>query len=92
MIEIDSEKFKLMDEYWKQSGWLAFKMNEFDGSEIPKINAGGDDKLSPSQSLRRSIFALHMAKGGDKESFPIYYNKVMAGFKRAVDDSFPEGE
>lgn len=90
MEEIDSDDFKLMDMYYQKNGWVAFKMNEFDGSEIPKENAQVEGSLTPSQELRRSLFAKHMAMGGSKDTFPAYYQKAMAGFKRAVDSSFPE--
>lgn len=90
--EISSEDFKLMDEYFRQDGWMAFKMNEFDGADMPQENAKVEGGRTPSQDLRASLFALHMAKGGTKETFPTYYNKAMAGFKRAVDNSFPEGK
>lgn len=92
MEEIGSEEFTLMDQYFRQNGWLAFKMNEFDGSEVPKENATVEGSLSPSQYLRRCLFAKHMAVGGTKESFPAYYNKVMAKFAESVNNSFPEGK
>ncbi|UOF80587.1 hypothetical protein [Caudoviricetes sp.] len=91
MEEVSSEEFTLMDQYFKQNGWLAFKMNEFDGTEVPKENAAVEGSLTPSQELRRSLYAKHMAMGGTKDTFAAYYNKAMAGFKRAVDNSFPEG-
>lgn len=90
MEEISTKDFTLMDEYFQQNGWLAFQMNEFDGTEIPKENALVEGEYTPSQALRRSLFAKHMAMGGNKDDFPAYYQKAMAGFKRAVDSSFPE--
>lgn len=89
MEEIDSDSFKLMDEYFRQDGWLAFQMNEFDGSEVPKENAQVEGSKSPSQYLRTCLFAKHMASGGTKDNFPIYYNKIMAGFAKAVNDTYP---
>lgn len=91
MGEVTSDDFTNMDQYFQQNGWLAFQMNEFDGSEIPKENARVEGDRTPSQDLRASLFAKHMAMGGTKDTFPAYYNKAMAGFKKAVDDSFPEG-
>lgn len=88
MEEIDSKDFLLMDQYWKQNGWLAFKMNEFDGTEMPKGNATSEGDVSPSQALRQSLYAKHMSLGGTKETFLPYYNKAIYGFKKAVDDSF----
>lgn len=91
MEEVSSEEFTLMDQYFKQNGWLAFKMNEFDGTEVPKENATVEGSQTPSQYLRRCLFAKHMAMGGTKDNFPAYYNKAMAGFAQAVNNSFPEG-
>jgi hypothetical protein len=88
MEEIDSDEFLLMDKYWKQAGWLAFKTNEFDGTEMPKENATAEGGQSPSQALRMSLYAKHMTLGGTKEDFLPYYNKAIYGFKKAVDDSF----
>lgn len=88
MEEVSTEDFTLMDEYFNQTGWLAFKMNEFDGSELPTENAKVEGMMTPSQELRASLFAKHMHHGGTKDTFPAYYNKAMAGFKRAVDDSW----
>lgn len=90
MEEISNEDFALMDEYFKQSGWLAFKMNEMEVSDLPKENATVEGDLTPSQYLRRNLYAKHMALGGTKETFPAYYNKAMAGFATAVQNSFPE--
>lgn len=88
MEEVDTDTLLGIDQYWQQEGWLAFKMNEFDGVEMPQENAVVEGGRTPSQELRASLFAKHMHKGGTKETFPAYYNKAMAGFKRAVDDSF----
>lgn len=88
MEEIGSDEFLLMDQYWKQNGWLAFKMNEFDGTEMPKEDAKSEGGQSPSQALRMSLYAKHMSLGGTKEDFLPYYNKAIYGFKKAVDDSF----
>lgn len=90
MEEIGTEDFSTIDQYFQQNGWLAFKANDFDENEIPKDNATVENGYTPSQLLRKSLFAKHMAIGGNKEDFPVYYQKAMMGFKKAVDDSFPE--
>lgn len=92
MEEVQSDAFTLMDQYWKQDGWLAFQMNEFDGSEVPKENATVEGSKTPSQYLRSCLFAKHMVLGGTKDNFPAYYNKAMAHFAKQVNDSFPEGK
>lgn len=88
-IEVSNEEFALIDQYYQQNGHLAFKLNEFDGTEIPDTDAANrQGEKSPSQQLRLSLFAKHMNDGGTKDSFPAYYKKAILGFKQAVDDSW----
>ena len=86
--EIDTEKFVEIDKYWKQNGFMLFKPNEFQDSEIPTENAKIEGQLSPSQYLRRCLFAKHMAMGGSKDTFPAYYEKAINGFAQAVNESY----
>lgn len=88
MKEIETEELTLIDKYWKQNGWLAFKIDEFDGSEIPEDNTNVQGQKSPSKRLRLALFAKHMQMGGTKETFPAYYNKCIDGFEQAVIDSY----
>jgi hypothetical protein len=88
MREVSSEEFKLMDEYFQQNGWLAFKMNDFGDDELPKENAAVEGMQTPSQYLRRCLFAKFIGQGGKKEDFPAYYNRAMEGFAKAVNDSW----
>lgn len=90
MEEVDNDDFALMDQYWKQNGWLMFKLNEVDISDIPKENATVEGQQTPSQYLRSNLFALHMAKGGTKETFPQYYQKMMDQITLGVQKLFPE--
>lgn len=89
MEEVSSEDFTLMDQYFRQSGWMAFKMNEFDGSDMPTENAVVEGGKTPSQYLRSCLFSKFMNSGGKKEEFPAYYTKAMDGFAKAVNDSNP---
>ena len=84
MSEISNEDFALTDKYYQQNGWLAFKLDEIEAGEIPQENTKVDGQYSPSQTLRRRIFALHMKKGGTKEDFTPYYTRVMAGLEEAI--------
>lgn len=86
--EIGSDQYLLMDQYWKQNGWLAFKMDELDPSEIPNVNTNIEGRKSQSVQLRNALFAKHMHNGGTKETFTAYYNKVMDGFIQKVTDSY----
>lgn len=84
--EINKEDFGLMDDYYRKNGWLAFKRDEIEATDVPTENTRVKGQLSPSQMLRRKIFALHMKKGGTADTFPDYYEKVMAGFENSVQE------
>lgn len=86
--EMTNEEFRLIDEYYQQNGWLAFKIDEFDGSEMPDENTKISGQKSPSQYLRTCLFAKHMHNGGTKDTFPAYYQKAINGFAQAVIDSY----
>lgn len=87
--ELSNEDFSLSDQYFQQSGWLAFKMNEFTGEELPEENAMVEGMKTPSQYLRSCLFSKFRAMGGTKDEFPAYYNRVMAGFADSVNKSHP---
>lgn len=90
-VEISNKDFALTDQYYQQNGYLAFKLNEFDGSEIPDTNAAKrQGEISPSTHLRHRLFAKHMNTGGSKDTFPEYYRKAIEGFARAVDKSYED--
>lgn len=86
--EIPTDEFTLMDKYWQQNGWAAFKVNEFEASDIPTEDTKLTGQKSDSQYLRECLFAKHMATGGKKEDFPAYYHKAMLGFATAVNNSY----
>lgn len=86
--EVTTDLFTQIDQYRKQSGYLLFKVNDFDPSEIPTDNARITGQISPSQYLRNCLFAKHMKTGGTKDTFPAYYEKVMARFAQKVNESY----
>lgn len=86
--EVDLADFSLTDQYYQQTGHLAFKIDEIDVSEIPEGNTLKAGQMSPSQYLRSRLFAKHMAQGGTKDTFPPYYERAIYGFAQAVDDSY----
>lgn len=86
--EIPTDDFMLMDQYWQNNGWVAFKMNEMEAKDIPTEDATLKGQKSDSQYLRTCLFAKHMHLGGTKETFPAYYHKAMQGFAEAVNNSY----
>lgn len=86
MKEISNEDFALTDQYFKQNGFLAFKLDEVELDDIPEQNTQIKGQRSRSQLLRNKIYALHMKKGGSKEDFTPFYERYMDRIDRAVQD------
>lgn len=86
--EISNEEAKQIDEYYQQNGFLAFKKDEITLDEIPDTNSTVPGAKSPSVLLRTELWKKHMNTGGSKATFPEYYQKAMAGFIQAVEDSY----
>lgn len=84
--EISKDDFGVMDDYYRQNGHLAFKMDEVDIDDIPEENTQIKGQRSRSQLLRLKIYALHMKKGGTKENFTPFYDKTMDRIDRALQD------
>lgn len=90
--EISNEDFALMDDYFKQNGWLAFKTDEIEVEDIPAENAKIKGEVSRSKQLRYKIFALHMKKGGKKDNFQPFYERYMDRIDRAVQEELDQLE
>ena len=90
--EISKEEFGLMDDYYRQNGHLAFKMNEISVEDIPNEDAQIKGSKSRSQQLRLKIFALHMKKGGNKSDFTPFYERYMNRIDTAVQEELDELE
>jgi hypothetical protein len=86
--EVSTDDFKIIDEYRGKTGWILFKPNAPNADDIPTEEATVTGKKSMSTRLRNALFAKHMHVGGDKDSFPEYYEKVMEGFIKSVNESY----
>lgn len=86
--EVSTEDFKIIDEYRGQQGWILFKPNEPTIKDIPDSDALVKGRKSMSRRLRESLFAKHMTVNGNKDEFPAYYDKVMEGFIKSVNESY----
>jgi hypothetical protein len=86
--EVSQDEFKLTDQYYQNTGNMAFKLDEITATEIPEGTSKREGTISPSQYLRTRLFAKHMFQGGTKETFPPYYERAMYGFAEAVDNSY----
>lgn len=92
MQELDNDEFALVDKYFNQPGFMAFKMDDIEVGDIPVENTKVKGKYTPSQLLRHKIFALHMKKGGTKENFMPYYTKILTQFEDTVQQKLDELE
>lgn len=86
MKEMSIDEFSLVDQYYQQNGYLAFKMDEVSVDDIPAENTKIEGQRTRSQLLRTKIFALHMKKGGNKDNFTPFYEKTMDRIDRAIQD------
>jgi hypothetical protein len=77
---MSDEQFLHLSRYKLVNGWFAFKANKFDPGELPKDNAAEAKAESPSQRLRRHIYALHLRKGGTPANFQQYYESMVDQF------------
>lgn len=83
--EVDSDGLAAIDEYRQTSGWLMFRPNKFNASDIPTEDTEVELR-SPGEVLRLSFFKLFMTQGGKRENFPAYYRENMAVFQKIVGD------
>jgi hypothetical protein len=92
--EMSNEQFAHIDSFRKTVGHLVFSKDSIKGSDIPKGPV--DEKgLSPSQLLKKSLYATWSAKTERKmtsEDWETYYANAIMGFKRAVDRSHPDND
>jgi predicted SnoaL-like aldol condensation-catalyzing enzyme len=92
--EMSNEQFAFIDSFRKQTGHLLFKKDTITSAEVPKGNTSGD-VLSPSQELKKSLYAVWKAKtelNKINEDWDTYYQNAIAGFKRAVDRTHPSND
>lgn len=92
--EVSTEQMAFIDSFRKKTGHLVFSNDTIKAADIPKGDTA-EGSLSPSQELRRSLYAVWKAKtdrGDITEEWDEYYANAIMGFKRAVDRRHPENE
>lgn len=92
--EINTEQMAFIDGFRKTTGHLLFSKDAIKATDIPKGDTS-EGTLSPSQELRRSLYAVWKAKTDQKtitEDWDTYYANAIMGFKRAVDRKHPDNE
>lgn len=73
-----ADKVMLM-EFFNSFGWLLFKANEFQESDIPTETAKHDVGTSPSKRLKAVIFVL-WKQSGENGEFDAFYKQKMEQF------------
>lgn len=85
--EVANDLFALIDNYRKMNGWLLFGPDKFKVSDLPKNNAVAEKEHTPSQELRHALYALHMKRGGNTKTWPVFYERQMTRIKQTVIDA-----
>lgn len=80
-----AQKVELMD-FYQSFGWLMFAANEFQESDVPKINAKNDIGKTPSKRLYDVIFVYWKQLGG-KGDFEQFYKQKMEQFINHIKDN-----
>ena len=83
--EVSTDDYMLMDTYRQKQGWLLFKENEFDDSDVPDDSAPSDTK-SPSHRLRSVLYAYHMEHNNDPAKFRSFYEATMEKYIQQIKD------
>ena len=72
--ELSNIDFAVLDQLHQSSGWLLFKPNEFDPSDVPDEDAPADGKR-PSQRLRSVLFIWWKQHTDQSEPFQQFYER-----------------
>lgn len=88
--EMDKESFALVDDYYRQKGHLAFKLDAITLADMPTENTSVKGQRSRSQLLRNKLLALHFKKGGSRDDFQPFYEKWMDAFDQSVQRQLDE--
>lgn len=73
--ELSIEEKSEIQKYFQQFGYILFKPNEFQESEIPKGNAESKDK-TPSKRLRDVIFVWYKQLNSNLDFETFYKQKI----------------
>lgn len=75
-VEIPTEEYMVIDSYRNKAGWLMFKENEFEPTDVPKEDAVSNNK-SPAQRLRSVMFVAYKNKYPEGTDFDNWYRGQM---------------
>lgn len=70
-----ADKVMLM-EFYQSFGWLMFRANEFQESEIPTEAAKHDTGTSPSKRLKSVLFVLWKQRGSEGDFDAFYKQQI----------------
>jgi len=85
--EITTDELGIMDTYFQNTGWLAFRENEFKDEEIPTEDIEVDTEKSQSVQVRDALWVLYRALGynsKDKDAWNRFYREKQQAFKHRI--------
>lgn len=93
--EVNTEQMAFIDGFRKTTGHLLFSKDAIKAADIPRGDTAASEGDSPSQMLRKSLYAVWKAKTDRNminEEWDTYYANAIMGFKRNVDKRHPDND
>lgn len=87
--EVTKDDKVMLMEFYQSFGWLMFKANEFQESEIPTEQAKHDVGTSPSKRLKSVLF-VYWKQQGENGDFDVFYKQKMEQFIEAVKNNLKD--
>jgi hypothetical protein len=90
--EMSPEDIKQISQYRSTTGYLLFKADSWQDSEVPKGNTSGENK-SPSERLRNCLYKYWETKKSEykfESDFDAFYKRKMESIITSVKIKFEE--
>lgn len=75
--EVPTAEFAALDTLRGDTGWLLFAANKMTEKDVPDFDADSDERKSPSQRLRNTLYVWHKQRGGTDAEFNQVYREQM---------------
>lgn len=92
--EVGPEDFAAIDAYRQTNGWMLFRPDKFNESDIPTedTDQDTDSKRTLADRQLKSLYKLHMLRGGSSSTFHSFYRQQMEVFLSAISDKIEAEE
>lgn len=84
--EVETELFAAIDGYRQHRGWLLFRVNQFEDTDIPKDDAEIEGAEPLWKRQQRTIYKLFMLRGGKPSEFHTFYRNQMNLIQQRLGD------